>query len=166
MTCKSLFPVVPIVPDTCGAYHRQGHSPWQEQCETAPVNSKADLGDFLRSRRAGVSPGDSGLIDHGGRRRVPGLRREELAQLAGISAAYYTRLEQGQSRNPSDAVLDAIARVLRLDEDETTHLHTLARAPRRTRRRTRPERLRGSLRTMIDTLEPIPALVWAAAPMC
>ncbi|NUU25697.1 MAG: helix-turn-helix transcriptional regulator, partial [Streptomycetaceae bacterium] len=86
-----------------------------------------DLGEFLRSRRARLRPEDAGLTAYGTRRRVPGLRREELAQLAGVSAAYYARLEQGQSRNASDGVLDALARVLRLDEDERIRLRDLAR---------------------------------------
>ncbi|NUT97550.1 MAG: helix-turn-helix domain-containing protein, partial [Saccharothrix sp.] len=68
-----------------------------------------ELGDFLRSRRAALRPEDLGLASYGSR-RVPGLRREELAQLAGVSVTYYTRLEQGQSQNVSDNVLDAIAR--------------------------------------------------------
>ncbi len=150
---------VPIQPDTCGAYHRQGHPPCPRRRNNEPVDVQADLGNFLRTRRARVSPEGSGLVGYGGRRRVPGLRREELAQLAGISAAYYTRLEQGQSRNASEAVLDAIARVLRLDEGETAHLHTLARATSRARRRARPEKLRASLRIMIDALDPNPAMV-------
>jgi transcriptional regulator with XRE-family HTH domain len=86
-----------------------------------------DLGDFLRSRRARLSPENAGVRTYGERRRVPGLRREELAQLAGVSVAYYTRLEQGLSRNASDGVLDALALALRLDHDETARP-----APRRT----------------------------------
>ncbi|MFC7584638.1 helix-turn-helix domain-containing protein [Nonomuraea antimicrobica] len=94
-----------------------------------------------------------GLAEHGGRRRVPGLRREELAQLAGVSAGYYTRLEQGNSPNASDAVLDAIARVLRLDAAEQAHLYALARpAPATARRRSRQERLRPSVRLMLDAV--------------
>ncbi|MFD7307795.1 helix-turn-helix transcriptional regulator [Promicromonospora sp. NPDC059942] len=85
-----------------------------------------ELGEFLRSRRDRVGPEEVGVRAYG-RRRVPGLRREELAQLAGVSATYYTRLEQGQSQNASDAVIEALARALRLDEDERTHLFALAR---------------------------------------
>jgi transcriptional regulator with XRE-family HTH domain len=88
------------------------------------------LGDYLRARRELVRPGEAGLPE-GGRRRVPGLRREEVALLAGISAEYYLRLEQGRDRHPSDPVLDGIARALRLDTDATAYLHTLARPPRR-----------------------------------
>ncbi|MYR57738.1 helix-turn-helix domain-containing protein, partial [Streptomyces sp. SID625] len=70
------------------------------------MDQRPELGTFLRSRRARLRPEDIGLVTYGGRRRVPGLRREELAQLAGVSVGYYTRLEQGQSPNASDAVLD------------------------------------------------------------
>lgn len=90
------------------------------------------LGDFLRARRGQLRPADLGLPHFGRRRRVPGLRREELAQHAGLSVAYYTRLEQGESRRPSDAVLAALADALRLDKTERAHLHRLAgedRAP-------------------------------------
>ncbi|WP_409180249.1 helix-turn-helix transcriptional regulator [Amycolatopsis sp. VS8301801F10] len=90
------------------------------------------LGDFLRARRERVSPADVGLPDSG-RRRVRGLRREELALLAGISSDYYIRLEQGRDQNPSVQVLDALARALRLDEPSRRHLHQLA-APTRSSR--------------------------------
>jgi transcriptional regulator with XRE-family HTH domain len=108
-----------------------------------------DLGDFLRSRRARLSPENAGVRTYGERRRVPGLRREELAQLAGVSVAYYTRLEQGLSRNASDGVLDALALALRLDHDETEHLRALARPARAAthRSRPRPERVRPAVRT-------------------
>ncbi|GAB3749430.1 helix-turn-helix transcriptional regulator [Microlunatus parietis] len=85
------------------------------------------LGAFLKSRRDRVTPAGIGLRTYGTARRVPGLRREELAQLAGVSAGYYTRLEQGQAETASAQVLDALARVLRLDDVETLHLHNLAR---------------------------------------
>lgn len=91
---------------------------------------------------------------------MPGLRREELAQLAGVSAGYYTRLEQGQSPNASDAVLDAVARVLRLDEAERAHLYSLARPKAKTRRRTvKPEQVRPGVRLMIESFGDVPALV-------
>lgn len=125
------------------------------------MESHANLGEFLRSRRALLRPKDAGLPTYGGtRRRVPGLRREELAQLAGVSAGYYTRLEQGQSPNASDSVLDAVARVLRLDEDERAHLYSLARPrPRLPRREAEPERVRPGVRTMIRSFGDVPALV-------
>ncbi|MFE1577063.1 helix-turn-helix transcriptional regulator [Streptomyces fradiae] len=93
------------------------------------MNPASELGAFLKSRRARVTPERAGLpvLD---RRRVAGLRREEVAGLAGVSAVYYTRLEQGRARNPSGAVLDALARALRLDPTERAHLYDLAhRAP-------------------------------------
>ncbi|MEV7780103.1 helix-turn-helix transcriptional regulator [Kitasatospora sp. NPDC088351] len=89
-----------------------------------------ELGAFLKSRRGRISPSDVGLVRYGERRRVPGLRREELAQLAGVSVSYYARLEQGLGQNVSDAILDALARALRLDAAERAHLAVLAR-PRR-----------------------------------
>ncbi|MFE1262296.1 helix-turn-helix domain-containing protein [Streptomyces albogriseolus] len=95
------------------------------------------LGDYLRARRELVTPDDLGLPSHGVR-RVPGLRREEVALLAGISSDYYLRLEQGRDRNPSAQVLDALARVLLLDDTATAYLHQLA-APR-PRARRRPSR--------------------------
>ncbi|BDM71408.1 transcriptional regulator [Streptomyces nigrescens] len=122
-----------------------------------------DLGEFLRSRRARLAPQDVGLPDHGGRRRVPGLRREELARLAGISPGYYTRLEQGTAAaGASDAVLDALARVLRLDGTERRHLYGLARpegggGPGA--EAAAEERLRPSVRNMIASLGDTPALV-------
>src|SRR5689334_14729012 len=80
------------------------------------MGGQRQLGDFLQTRRARLRPADVGLPDYGERRRVPGLRREELALLAGVSSSYYTRLEQGQSVGASPEVLDAIGRALRLDE--------------------------------------------------
>ena len=97
------------------------------------------LGDFLRARRELVSPEDVGLARMAGVRRTPGLRREEVALLAGISADYYLRLEQGRDRNPSVQVLEALARVLRLDEAGTDHLLALAAPQPRHRRRPRRE---------------------------
>ncbi|MEV6912434.1 helix-turn-helix domain-containing protein [Amycolatopsis sp. NPDC051071] len=87
------------------------------------------LGVFLKSRRDRVTPAEIGLRTYGTSRRVPGLRREELAQLAGVSAGYYTRLEQGLAETASQQVLDALARALRLDLVETGHLHNLAGRP-------------------------------------
>jgi transcriptional regulator with XRE-family HTH domain len=117
------------------------------------------IGRFLRARRELVRPEDVGIADHG-RRRVPGLRREELAMLAGVSADYYVRLEQGRDQHPSEQVLDALARALQLDDDATAHLHELARpAPGRRRRasgRGRLERVRPSLQRLMDA--------WSASP--
>ena len=83
------------------------------------------LGDYLRARREQVQPEDVGLVA-GSRRRVAGLRREELALLAGISSDYYLRLEQGRDKNPSAQILEALARALRLDVKATEYLHQLA----------------------------------------
>lgn len=114
------------------------------------------MGEFLRSRRARVSPEDVGLPG-GGRRRVPGLRREELALLAGVSVDYYMRLEQGRTPAVSDAVLDAVARVLRLDETEREHLRNLVRpAPRK---RPAPQRLRPGLRRMLEMMGDMPTFI-------
>ena len=84
------------------------------------------LGDFLRASRGNLDPDDAGLVGGRGTRRVSGLRREEVAVLAGVSADYYARLEQGRERSPSSQVLDAIARALRLDSDSRGHLYRLA----------------------------------------
>jgi transcriptional regulator with XRE-family HTH domain len=118
------------------------------------------IGRFLRARRELVRPEDVGLPDFG-RRRVPGLRREELAMLAGVSADYYVRLEQGRDQHPSEQVLDALARALRLDDDATAHLHELARpAPRRRRRApVRAERVRPGLVDLLETWTHTPAFV-------
>jgi transcriptional regulator with XRE-family HTH domain len=118
---------------------------------------RTELGDFLRTRRARLSPADVGLTSFGAR-RVPGLRREELARLAGVSITYYTRLEQGQSHNASDDVLDAIARALRLDDDETAHLRDVARPTRRKRRVARPEAARSGVVQLIAAMEGVAAV--------
>ncbi|MFI9082085.1 helix-turn-helix transcriptional regulator [Streptomyces sioyaensis] len=122
------------------------------------MDPRTELGDFLRSRRARLQPEDVGLPHAGGHRRVPGLRREELAMLAGVSVAYYTRLEQGHARNASTEVWDAIARVLRLDETERAHLLRLAQ-PRQSGRGgpARGPRVRGSLVQLLDAMEGVPA---------
>ncbi|MEU7157016.1 helix-turn-helix transcriptional regulator [Streptomyces chrestomyceticus] len=123
------------------------------------MDTTAELGNFLRTRRAGLQPEDVGLVSYGARRRVPGLRREELAQLAGVSVAYYTRLEQGQSHHASDGVLDALARALRLSPDERAHLRDLAR-PARTRRRpaVRPDKARPGTLQLLAALGDVPAV--------
>ena len=91
------------------------------------------LGDFLRARREQLPPSAVGLPDAGGR-RVPGLRREEVAQMAGVSTDYYIRLEQGRERHPSDQVLECVARALDLDADATRYLFGVAHAAPRKRR--------------------------------
>lgn len=89
------------------------------------LEAESLLGDFLRAHRARLTPEDAGVVSYG-IRRVPGLRREELAQLAGVSANYYTRLEQGEAMNPSKSIIGALGRALQLDEDATTYLHSIA----------------------------------------
>ncbi|MFG1808514.1 helix-turn-helix transcriptional regulator [Streptomyces sp. NPDC049040] len=115
------------------------------------------LGGFLQSRRARIQPEDVGLPPYG-RRRVPGLRREEVAQLAGVSVDYYIRLEQGRGKNVSDAVLDAVARVLRLDPTEHAHLRDLAR-PGRTAAPAPAARVRPGVRLLLDGMADCPAMV-------
>ncbi|MFG2356580.1 helix-turn-helix transcriptional regulator [Streptomyces sp. NPDC048521] len=120
---------------------------------------EGEVGDFLRSRRARIRPEEVGLPSHG-RRRVPGLRREEVAQLAGVSVDYYIRLEQGRGTSVSDAVLDAVARVLRLDETEHAYLRTVVRPPRRPRGRRAPApRVRPGIQNLLDGMERNPAFV-------
>ncbi|MDP9842795.1 helix-turn-helix domain-containing protein [Streptosporangium lutulentum] len=125
------------------------------------MNGKVQLGDFLQARRSRLRPDEVGVPTYGERRRVPGLRREELALLAGVSASYYTRLEQGQSLNASPEVLDAIARALRLDESERLHLHDLARSTQRRGRgrRPAPERVTEATGQLLDALSDVPAIV-------
>ncbi|MEU1358357.1 helix-turn-helix transcriptional regulator [Micromonospora zamorensis] len=111
-----------------------------------------ELGAFLSARRALVTPQQAG-IPNVGVRRVPGLRREEVAMLAGVSADYYLRLERGRDRNPSVQVLESIARVLQLDDEHLAHLLTLvAGAPRKRRRRTRRETVPSGALKLLDSL--------------
>ncbi|MCG5439557.1 helix-turn-helix domain-containing protein [Micromonospora foliorum] len=111
-----------------------------------------DLGAFLSARRALVTPQQAG-IPHGGVRRVPGLRREEVAMLAGLSADYYLRLERGRDRNPSVQVLESIARVLQLDEEHLAYLLTLvADSTRKRRRRPRRETVPAGALKLLDSL--------------
>jgi len=91
------------------------------------VSIQEDVRAFLTTRRAKVTPHEAGLPEFGGKRRVPGLRREEVALLAGVSVDYYVRLERGNLAGVSDQVLDAVAQALRLDDAERAHLHDLAR---------------------------------------
>ncbi len=119
----------------------------------------SELGEFLRSRRDALTPEGAGIASYG-MRRVPGLRREELAQLAGVSVAYYTRLEQGQSIAASDSILDALARAFRLRDDERTHLFDLARPrPARRRRPPRPELATPGGLQLLEAMTGVPALI-------
>ncbi|MEU7628686.1 helix-turn-helix transcriptional regulator [Nocardia sp. NPDC049220] len=117
------------------------------------------LGAFLRARRELARPENFGMSG-GGQRRVAGLRREEIALLAGVSADYYVRLEQGRDKHPSEQVIVALARVFALDEEGTAHLRELARpAVRRPRTPRRPERVGAGLRGLLDAWSHTPALV-------
>ncbi len=125
------------------------------------MDQRAELSEFLRSRRARLKPEDVGLPDHGRHRRVPGLRREELAQLAGVSVAYYTRLEQGNAQNVSVEVLEAIGRALRLNDIEHDHLSHLAKGKTKKKRASacRPQQVRPALQQLIDAMEGVPAYI-------
>ena len=122
----------------------------------------SELGEFLRVRRARVRPGDVGLPSATGTRRTPGLRREEIAALAGLSIDYYIRLEQGKESNPSGPILDGLACAFRLNEEEHAHLYALAnhaagrtaRGPSRASRVVRP-----GVRQLLETVRPCPAYV-------
>ena len=127
----------------------------------ASMDAPSELGDFLRSRRAALRPEDVGITPHPTRRRVSGLRREELAMLAGVSITHYTRLEQGRALSASDSVLDAIARTLRLTDDETAHLKDLARPTATAVRSNTPraEQASPSARQLLAAMSEVPALV-------
>lgn len=121
------------------------------------------VGDFLKARREALKPRDVGLPEHG-RRRVPGLRREEVAMLAGVSSDYYMRLEQGRETSPSNQVIDAIAGALRLDDEAHDHLRRLVRAPQE--RRSAPDghgRISTGLLQMIDAWPDMPAFILGPA---
>jgi len=124
------------------------------------LDRRAELSEFLRTRRARLKPEDVGLPVFGRHRRVPGLRREELAQLAGVSVAYYTRLEQGNGRNVSAEVLDAIARALRLSDAEHAHLTHLAKPKTHKKKPSaRAQHVRASLRQLLDSFDGVPAYI-------
>ncbi|OXM61168.1 helix-turn-helix domain-containing protein [Amycolatopsis vastitatis] len=125
------------------------------------MTGTSQLGDFLKARRSQLRPEDVGVATYGERRRVPGLRREELALLAGVSASYYTRMEQGQSPSASSEVLDAIAGALRLDESERRHLHVLADLGRRRPgyRRPAPEYVTEAAGQLLAAFAEVPAIV-------
>jgi len=128
------------------------------------MQSHDDLSAFLTSRRAKLTPADAGLPDYGGRRRVPGLRREEVALLAGMSAEYYKRLERGTAAGVSETVIDGVSRALQLDEAEHAHLLDLVRAagsgphPRRRRPAAVP-RLTAATQQTIEAMSTVPVFV-------
>jgi transcriptional regulator with XRE-family HTH domain len=119
------------------------------------VDNRSDIRDFLASRRARITPEQAGLLPGGGRRRVPGLRREEVAVLAGVSTDWYTRLEKGHITGVSEDVLEAVSRALRLDEAERTYLFDLARAaakPTRTPQRRTKAHIQPRVQWMLDSM--------------
>src|SRR5437764_1770505 len=119
------------------------------------MDARTEIREFLTSRRARITPEQAGLVSYGSR-RVPGLRREEVAVLAGVSAPYYTRIERGEMNGVSDSVLEALSRALQLDEAEHAHLFDLARAVQPTttpqRRRTTKQPIRPSVQHILDAL--------------
>ncbi|MDQ0765028.1 helix-turn-helix transcriptional regulator [Streptomyces canus] len=126
------------------------------------MDRSSEIREFLRTRRARITPEQAGLAPHGGARRVQGLRREEVAQLAGVSVDYYVRLERGRTQGVSEAVLDAVARALHLDDTERAHLFDLTqpKATTRTRRKRHlaPQRVHPVLYRTLDSLS-VPAMV-------
>jgi transcriptional regulator with XRE-family HTH domain len=128
---------------------------------TRIMSDRGQLGDFLQTRRSQLRPEDVGLETYGDRRRVAGLRREELALLAGVSVSYYTRLEQGHSLNASPEILDAIAKALRFNDSERRHLQALAATPklRGGTRRPPPERVAAATSELLAALGDVPAIV-------
>jgi transcriptional regulator with XRE-family HTH domain len=127
------------------------------------VDTRNEIREFLTSRRARITPEQTGLPTFGGPRRVPGLRREEVALLAGVSVDYYTRLERGNASGVSETVLAAIARALQLDDAEREHLFDLTRAAQTTvtrpRRRSSPQGVRPGVQRMLDAMTGAPAFV-------
>ncbi|MFJ8282415.1 helix-turn-helix transcriptional regulator [Streptomyces griseoviridis] len=121
----------------------------------------AEVREFLSTRRARITPRQAGLPFHGGNRRVAGLRREEVALLAGMSVDYYVRLERGNLGGASDSVLEALAHALRLDEAERTHLYDLARAATPSGRRptATSSRIRPTIMRLLDSMPEVPAYV-------
>jgi transcriptional regulator with XRE-family HTH domain len=117
------------------------------------MDTRSEIRDFLTSRRARITPEEVGLPTYG-TRRVPGLRREEVATLAGVSVDYYNKMERGNLGGASESVLDALARALRLDEAERAHLYDLARASQPTARRHRStkQNVRPSVQWMLDSM--------------
>ena len=126
------------------------------------METKTKIREFLTSRRARITPERAGLASYGSR-RVPGLRREEVAVLAGVSIQYYTRLERGDMNGVSEGVLEALARALQLDDAERAHLFDLARAahpaPARPRRRQSKQRVRSDVQWTLDAITGAAAFV-------
>jgi transcriptional regulator with XRE-family HTH domain len=125
------------------------------------MDRSTEIREFLRTRRARITPEQAGLAPHPGARRVPGLRREEVAQLAGVSVDYYIRLERGRTQGVSETVLEAVARALHLDDTERAHLFDLAQPTATRARRKRPlspQRVLPALYRALDLMS-APAMV-------
>jgi transcriptional regulator with XRE-family HTH domain len=146
----------PVITWIARASHRGEHGR-----SLVVVDNRNEIRQFLTSRRARISPEQAGLPTYGGNRRVAGLRREEVALLAGVSVDYYTRLERGNLGGVSEGVLDALARALQLDEAERGHLFDLARAANTTarnpRRRPAQQRVRPGIQRILDAMTDAPA---------
>jgi transcriptional regulator with XRE-family HTH domain len=126
------------------------------------IDVRSAIREFLSTRRARITPEQAGLPAYGGNRRVKGLRREEVAMLAGVSVDYYVRMERGSLAGASESVLDALANALKLDEAERTHLFALAResgAGTTRRKRTPPHRVRPAIHQVLDAMTDAPAWV-------
>lgn len=125
------------------------------------MDNRSEIREFLATRRAKLSPERAGLPNFGGTRRVPGLRREEVALLAGVSVEYYTKLERGALAGVSDSVLEALARALQLNEAESEHLYDLARAasPSSRPRRKPALAVTPSIQRLLDSMSGVPAFV-------
>lgn len=123
------------------------------------MDSRREIREFLASRRARITPEQAGLVAYGRNRRVPGLRREEVAMLAGVSIDYYTQLERGQARGVSAEVLNAIARALRLSDAEHAHLFDLMRTDGAPRSRAAPQRVRPGTQQVLDAMTEAAAFV-------
>lgn len=122
-------------------------------------DSHLELGKFLRKARESLNPEQSGLLPDGRIRRVPGLRREEVALLAGVSTDYYIRLEQGRNLTPSAQVIDALIRALNLDSASQSYFRALVAPTSRSRTRPKAQRVRSGLYQLLDTLSLQPALI-------
>lgn len=147
------FRVLPGPPSAAG---------WERSLED--MDTRNEIRDFLTSRRARITPEQAGLPAYGGNRRVAGLRREEVAMLAGVSVDYYTRLERGNAQGASDSVLEALVRALQLDEAERAHLFDLvhaanANAATRAPRHPARQQVRPSVRRILDSMTTTPAYV-------
>lgn len=126
------------------------------------MDDRNEIREFLGTRRARITPEQAGLPAYGGNRRVQGLRREEVALLAGVSIDYYVRMERGNLGGVSESVLNAVARALQLDEAEHTHLFELARRSTPTpprQRRPAPKQVRASLQQLLDAITDAPAWI-------